>query len=359
VAYGINADGSLAIADPNPVFAQTDLNGYLSGFSAGGQTIQGAVTGAVRLLPQQPNSPGFVVASNAPVALTSAAGSCGPALQFPDTAAVAGAALNRIPGTLYFGACNGTAEAYELDAGPGAYNLTFTDLSPNGGRTLASGGASASYQIVSNGQSWILSPLAALIAGSVVNAASYTTAIAPGGLISIFGAGLAGSTTVQINGQAAKVVAATPFQVNAQVPYGVSAGTAQLTVASANGSAQQQVAMGSVAPAIFSISAAQAAITNLDNSLNAPSNPASRGSYLIIYATGFGAVSAAGGATTPLSVVIGGLEVPAAYAGASSGGVGLNQANVLLPAAMPPGLALPLYLKQGGVVSNTVTVAIQ
>jgi uncharacterized protein (TIGR03437 family) len=363
VAFGINADGSLAIADPNPAFAQTNLNGYLNGFSAGGQTIQGTVTGAVRLLPQQPASPGFVVASNAPVALTSAAGSCGPTLQFPDTAAVAGAASNRMPGALYFGACDGTAAAYELDAGPGSYNLTFTDLSPNGGRTFASGPPPASYQIVSNGQNWTLSPLAALIAENVVNAASYTTAIAPGGLISIFGAGLAGptavQTTVQINGQAAKVVAATPFQVNAQVPYGVSAGTAQLTVTSANGSAQQQVAISSVAPAIFSISAAQAAITNLDNSLNAPSNPARRGSYLIIYATGFGAVSAAGAATTPLSVVIGGLEIPAAYAGASSGGAGLNQANVLLPATMPPGLALPLYLKQGGVVSNTVTVAIQ
>jgi uncharacterized protein (TIGR03437 family) len=217
-----------------------------------------------------------------------------------------------------------------------------------------------------------LSPLAALIAGSVVNAASYTTAIAPGGLISIFGAGLAGAaavpttvpttvqvTAVQINGQAAKVVAATPFQVNAQVPYGISAGTVQLTVTSADGSAQQQVAIGSVAPAIFSISAAQAAITNLDNSLNAPSNPAKRGSYLIIYATGFGAVSAAGAATTPLSAVIGGLAIPAAYAGVSSGGAGLNQANVLLPATMAPGLALPLYLTQGGVVSNTVMVAIQ
>jgi uncharacterized protein (TIGR03437 family) len=364
VAYGVNADGSLAIMDPNPVFAQTDLNGYLSGFSAAGQTIQGTVTGAVRLLPQQPSSPGFVVASNAPVALTSAAGSCGPTLQFPGVAAVAGATPASPPGTLYFGACNGTAAAYELDAGPGAFNLTFTDLSPNGGRTFASGPPPASYQIVSNGQNWTASPLIALIAGSVVNAASYTTAIAPGGLISIFGAGLAGSvtgqsTTVQIGGQAAKVVAATPFQVNAQVPSGVSAGTAQLTVGSASGSAQQQVAIGSVAPAIFSISATQAAITNLDNSLNAPSNPAKRGSYLIIYATGFGAVSAAGAATTPLSVVIGGLSIPAAYAGVSSGGAGLNQANVLLPATMPPGLALPLYLKQGGVVSNTVAVAIQ
>jgi uncharacterized protein (TIGR03437 family) len=357
VAFGINADGTLQIADPNPAFAQTDLNAYLTGFSAGGQTIQGTVTGAVLLLPQAPTSPGFVVAANAPVTLTSAAGSCGPTLQFPGVAAVAGATPTSPPGTLNFGACNGTVGTYELDA-PTPYNLIFTDLSLNGARTFASGPPPASYEIVSSGQHFSISPLATLVAGNVVNAASFTNAIAPGGLISIFGAGLAGST-VQVNGQAAKVVATTPFQVNAQVPYGVSAGTVELTVSSLNGSAQQQFAIESVAPAIFSISATQAAITNLDNSLNTASNPAKRGSYLIIYATGFGAVSAAGTATTPLSVVIGGLTIPATYAGTSSGGTGLNQANVLLPATMPPGLSLTLYLMQGGVVSNTVTVSIQ
>jgi uncharacterized protein (TIGR03437 family) len=295
--------------------------------------------------------------------LTSSASTCGSTLRFPGVAAVAGAAPASPPGALYFGACDGTHGPYELDAGPGAYNLIFTDLSVSGGRTFASGPPPASYQIVSSGQNWTLSPLAALIAGNVVNAASYTSAVAPGGLISIFGAGLAGSanvaTSVQIDGQAAQVVAATPFQVNARIPSAVSPGTAQLTISSASGSAQQQVAVSSVAPAIFSLSATQAAITNVDNTLNTTANPARRGSYLIIYATGFGAVSGAGAASTPLSVVIGGLAIPATYAGITPGSPGLNQANVLLPATMPPGLALPLYLMQGGAVSNTVTVAIE
>jgi uncharacterized protein (TIGR03437 family) len=359
VAFGIKADGTLLIADPNPAFAQTDLNAYLNGFtSAAGQAVQGAVTGAVLLLPQAPNAAGFMVASSAPVTLTSSTGPCGPTLQFPSASSVAGTAYSQPLGSLYFGACSGTSGPYELDAGPGTYNLTFTDLTPNGGRTFGSGPPPASYQIVSNGQNWTLAPLQALISGPVVNAASYTVAIAPGGLISIFGAGLSGAT-VQVNGQAAKVVAATPFQVNAQIPPTISPGTVQVTVSSANGSAQQSVAVASVAPAVFSISATQAAITNVDNSLNTASNPAKRGSYLIVYATGLGAVSAAGAATTPVSVVIAGLTIPATYAGASSGGTGLNQVNVLLPAAMPPGLALPLYLQQGGAVSNTVTVAIQ
>ena len=121
-------------------------------------------------------------------------------------------------------------------------------------------------------------PLTTVIAGNVLNAASYTNQIAPGGLISIFGAGLAGSgeSTYKSTDKARPVIAATPFQVNAQIPSG-RGWFAQLTVTSSNGTAQQQITVASVAPAIFSISASQAAITNSDNSLNTTSNPAKRG----------------------------------------------------------------------------------
>jgi uncharacterized protein (TIGR03437 family) len=57
--------------------------------------------------------------------------------------------------------------------------------------------------------------------------------------------------------------------------------------------------------------------------------------------------------------VVGGASLTAAYAGVSPGTPGLYQVNVMLPAAMPPGLALPVYLKQGSAVSNTVTVAVE
>jgi uncharacterized protein (TIGR03437 family) len=352
VATGVAADGSILIADPNPTFAQTSLNGYLNGLTASGQAIKATVTGAARLAPQAPVSPGFVVAGTTPIALASAAGNCGGILTFPDTASTA----------LYFGACDETSPPYELDAaGPGPYSLTFTDLSPGGSRIPLSGNAATSWAITTGGQPWSVSPLGTAIAGNVLNAASFTNQIAPGGLISIFGAGLAGSgaTTVQVNGQSARVIAATPFQVNAQIPVGTAAGSAQLTVTSSNGSAQQQVAISQVAPAIFSISASQAAITNSDNSLNTTSNPAKRGGVIVIYATGFGATASSGAATTTITVVIGGAELSVAYAGVSPGTPGLYQVNVALPAAMPPGLALPLYLKQGSALSNTVTVAVE
>ena len=363
VATGVASDGSIAIADPNPAFAQTNLNAYLAGFSAMGQSIQAGIAGAVRLIPQAPVTPGFVVAANTPVTLASAAGNCGAALTFPSVAAVAGSpAAPAAPaaGALYFVFCNGTSPLYELDAAPApAYNVVFTDLASAGSRIPLSGAAAASWAIAPANLSWSVTPLAtAIAANGVLNAASYTPQFAPGGLISIFGAGLSGAT-VQINGQAAKVLAATPFQLNAQIPTTTAAGTAQLIVSSSFGSAQQSIPIASNAPAIFSLSSTQAAITNADNTLNTPSNPVMRGGVIVIYATGFGATSSAGAAATPITVSIGGTAYSAAYAGVSPGAPGLYQVNVQLPAAMPPGLALPLFLKQGTATSNTVTVAVE
>jgi uncharacterized protein (TIGR03437 family) len=117
-----------------------------------------------------------------------------------------------------------------------------------------------------------------------------------------------------------------------------------------------------VAPGIFTISTGQAAIANQDNSLNTGSNPAFRGASIVIYGTGFGAVGSSGGLSpvkAALSVVIGGSQLAPSFAGLTPGAIGLYQANVALPAAMAPGLSLPLYLKQETSISNSVTVAVQ
>jgi uncharacterized protein (TIGR03437 family) len=106
----------------------------------------------------------------------------------------------------------------------------------------------------------------------------------------------------------------------------------------------------------------QAAIVNQDNTINTPSNPASRGAYLVIYGTGFGATGSSGTLSpvkTALSVVIGGTTLVPAFAGLTPGSVGLYQVNLQLPSTIPPGLALPLYLKQGNAIGAAVTVAVQ
>jgi len=329
--------------------------------------MQGTVVGAVRVLAQAPSSPGFLVTESVPVAISSVAGLCGQTLQFPDTAAVAGVAPSKPPPALYFGGCNGPAGAYQLDiTGQSLYLGTFTDLSANGKAEFVSGSEPSSYLIVPNGTQWTLATLqASIAAGGVANAASFTGDFAPGGIISIYGTGFVRSgvdTVLQINGETAAVLAALPFQINAQIPLDIAPGAATLSVNTGNGNAQQSITVASVAPAIFSISPTQAAITNLDNSLNSPANPALRGSAIVVYCTGLGAVSPSGDlsvASTPVTVMLGGAELPTAFAGLTPGLIGLYQVNVLLPTAMPPGLYLPFYLKQAGAISNTVTVAVQ
>ena len=368
VATGVASDGSLVIADPDPAFAQTNLNGYLNGFNLGGATIQGTLSGAVLLLPQPPASPGFLVVANAPAAVSSAAGSCGSTLQFPSIAAVAGTTPSSPPGTLYFLPCGGSSSPYQLDIAPqGAYNATFTDLSVNGGQTPALGVRSRVF--IDRAQRLALDPRALVgerrIGGRGERRQRYQWHCSGRPHFYLRSAGFvkAGSaTTIQINAETATVVAALPFLVNAQIPFDIAPGAATLGVTSGNGSVQQPVTIANVAPAIFSVAQGQAAITNQDNSLNTASNPALRGNAIVIYCTGLGAVSAFGTLSTanvPVSAVIGGVAIPAAFAGLTPGTTGLYQVNVRLPQTLPPGLSLPLYLQQASATSNTVTVAIQ
>ena len=99
-------------------------------------------------------------------------------------------------------------------------------------------------------------------------------------------------------------------------------------------------------------------MTNTSYSLIGPSNPLPRGQAMVIYATGLGAVTQSGQFSVtkaPVTVVLNGTELPAAFAGLAPGFIGLYQVNVLIPAATPPGLGIPLSLKVGGQVSNTVS----
>ena len=351
VATGIAADGNIVISDPDPSFGQTNLNGYLNG----GATL----SGVVRLLPQAPSFPkSFLIVSNNSVQVSSVAGVCGATLSFPGTAAAAGQTLSPTLGTLSFHPCAGASSIYELDAS----GTGFLDDLATPTTHIAFSAATAPQQIAGSPGARTISPLqATLFTSGIVNAASLTPDIAPGGIVSIFGAGLSGST-VTVNGEPAAVLAALPFQINAQIPADIPTGTAAITVASAIGNASASAAISAVAPEIFSLSSTQAAIVNQDNTLNTPSNPASRGSYLVIYGTGFGATGSSGALSpvrTALSVVIGGAALVPAFAGLTPGSVGLDQVNLQLPSTIPPGLALPLYLKQGNATGAAVTVAIQ
>jgi uncharacterized protein (TIGR03437 family) len=150
----------------------------------------------------------------------------------------------------------------------------------------------------------------------------------------------------------AAVVFASSFQVNALVPSGLSSATHTLTIHSAYGAAQQAVAVSSVAPAIFVVASPNVgALVNPDGTLNGPSNPITAGQTLLVYATGLGAVNAQGSysvATSPVTVVLNGQEIPVAFAGFAPGFPGVYQINVTIPSSTPPTLVGSLALKQGG-----------
>ena len=96
--------------------------------------------------------------------------------------------------------------------------------------------------------------------------------------------------------------------------------------------------------------------------MNAPAAPAKRGQVLTIYCTGLGVVAPSDSnpaVQNPVTVLLNNIELQPAFAGLSGSGVGLYQVDVMVPAAMPPGLDLPLLLRQTGGDSNTVFIAVQ
>jgi uncharacterized protein (TIGR03437 family) len=233
-------------------------------------------------------------------------------------------------------------------------------------------------------------------AQSLVNGASFLYGpIAPGELISIFGSGLGpaqpvglqttpgggsittalGGTQVLFNGLAAPLTYVSATQVNAIVPFEVAgSGTAQVSVVVQSvpgGSVTESVASSS--PAVFAASGGtgQGAILNQDNSTNSASNPAAVGSVLQVFSTGLGQTVPLGvdgqiaGPNPSLPVqnvtaTVGGINATVLYAGSSYGLVsGVIQVNVLIPAGVTPGNAVPLTISAGQAASPAgITVAI-
>lgn len=376
-AMGVNADGSIAIQDPNPFFAQTNLNAYLNGFTLPGGAWTGTLRGVVQFAPGTPSPTRFLAgALSQPAALMnvlqqsiqSSAGACGQSVDLLDAVdssgnPASGALISRLT------VCDGTQSLYEVTVGAGQpFHSFVTDLAAGGDSTdLSASAGPATWRATRPQLALSLVPeAAAFTAAQVVNAASFTPGIAPGGLMSVFGTGLSGAasaTTLDFDGVAAPVVSASPFQVNALIPASLTAATHTLTIHSAFGAAQQQVAVASVAPAIFVVAGPTVgALVNPDGTLNGPNNPITAGQLLIIYATGLGAVTPQGQysvTSTPVLVVLNGQTVPVIFAGSAPGFPGVYQVNVTIPSSTPPGLQGTLAIQQGGLLSNVVPVALQ
>jgi uncharacterized protein (TIGR03437 family) len=233
-----------------------------------------------------------------------------------------------------------------------------------------------------------------------VSAASGTAPVARGSIVSIYGSNLASSGTAatslplpfSLAGSSVTVIDNTgaqaemplfyagPQQINAQIPDGVNAGPAVLTIATPSGGVQSTAMLAAVAPGLFAANgngqgaaAAQFVTTHADgtqtwgDTFNCPSAPGDcttapidlggpdDQTALVLYATGVRNRAA----LSDVMVGIGGQSLPAAYAGAVATLVGLDQINVFLPRSLAGSGTLSVSVSVAGITSNALTVAFQ
>jgi uncharacterized protein (TIGR03437 family) len=167
-------------------------------------------------------------------------------------------------------------------------------------------------------------------------------------------------------------------QVNAVVPYGIQSPSTQMTVQRGGISdGPRALPVAPAVPGIFTANSAgfaQAAVLNEDGSYNSVANPAARGSIIVFYAVGAGAMTPpdSDGALSPgslplpaprlpVTVQIRGVDATVLYAGAAPGYVsGLMQVNARVPDSINFGNSVPLTVLVGGQASQfNVTIAVK
>jgi uncharacterized protein (TIGR03437 family) len=231
----------------------------------------------------------------------------------------------------------------------------------------------------------LLTPVTpSITSGGVVNAASFTPQVSPGSLATIFGKNFMGTQlsagaslplpaslggiSVTVNGKTAPVLYVNTSQINFQIPWETSQGTAAIVVSSGGiKSAAVNVTVVAAAPGLFA-QGSHAIVQNLPSfSLNSSGNPAKVGDMIVAYFTGGGAVSptvadgAAAGAdskvVSSVTATIGGQNAPVSFAGLAPGFVGLWQANITVPTVATAG-DYPLILSAEGQSSTAANVSV-
>lgn len=227
---------------------------------------------------------------------------------------------------------------------------------------------------VVNAATWRSGPVSpgqlVIIGGSGFGDTPLVTATPAGG---IFGRSLA-NARVLFDGEPAPVLWVKSGQLAAVVPFGVAGRSAAQVAVEYRGraSAPVSVPIQAASPGLFTANGAgtgAVAALNQDGSLNAQSNPAERGSVIVLYATGLGVTSplAADGtlvsgteirAQLPISVMIGGREAAVEYAGGVPGLVaGMYQINVRVPAEILAG-EVPVMVTAGNLSSPAAGITV-
>ena len=196
--------------------------------------------------------------------------------------------------------------------------------------------------------------------------------VAPNELVTLYLTDFTCSTApvVSINGTAVSWSSYAPGQLNYAVPANITT-PAALTVA-CNGTTAWSfngLTTAAVVPGIFTLTSnglGQADVVNSDGTINGSTNPATRGSWLSVYGTGFGVFNAVGtnGLRTVAGAVtatIGGTDAKVLYAGNAPGEPdGVQQFNLQIPAGVTAGTAVPIVLTVNGTpTQSTATVSLK
>lgn len=302
-------------------------------------------------------------------------------------------ALNRI-----YGIAGGSERGFSGDGGPALAarinSATVVRTGPDGSIYFVEGVEQVVRVLRPEGRGGTARPVIRPQGVTTASGFGGDETIAPGTWIEIFGTNFSATTRswaaddfqgaqapivrdgvrVSINGRAAYVAYVSPGQINAQVPDGIAAGTANVIVANAAGaSAPVAVTVADAAPALlapsaFAVGGVQyAAAIHQDGTFvgregliaGVPFRPAKPGDVLTLFGVGFGATRPAtpsgqiAGSPAPVENVrvrFGELDASVLFAGLAPGAVGLYQVNIVAPAAVAGDV--PLTLSAGGRTSQ-------
>jgi uncharacterized protein (TIGR03437 family) len=229
-------------------------------------------------------------------------------------------------------------------------------------------------------------------AGTLVmtNSAYGTYAVAPETIATIYGSNLAaapmqaqsqplpttlGGVTVTLKDAsgasfAVPLIYVSPSQVNCVIPKGVAIGVATLIV-SGNATSTGTAVIGGAAPGLYTANLtgqgpAAAQVTDGQTYSNTfqcasagsctlvPIDVSKSQKYVILYGTGI-----RGTAQANVSVRIGNIDIPVAFAGAQGGFAGLDQVNVALPAVLKGRGQLVVTVTVNGQATNMGQLAFQ
>ncbi len=207
----------------------------------------------------------------------------------------------------------------------------------------------------------------------IVNGASFATqTVAAGSLISIFGERMGPATGVVtpgfvngklptelagvqvfFNGTAAPLYYVSALQINVMVPLELTGENQANMMLTYNGIPSKTIVvpLRPADPGVFLINGKPAIFFNNSATMVTAETPAAAGDYLVIYATGLGALdhplatgkpaevdgSVLYRAVQPVAVYIGGAPAQTLFAGLTPGFVGLYQINIRVPDTAKPG----------------------